>query len=175
MVSYIFKINQFLNRSEEAVELATVIKSLGQIKEVSSEEFIIHFFESLNMQNKAIIKIDLSLARFHNLKVLNLSFNKIQKLEYIPPNLEELYVNGNAINEIGINQNKPLVNLIHLGISMNQIRQPALTQIVKVFPNLFCLDISYNDLCDMNLTLVWLMQLSKLRMLSLEGNPLVLT
>jgi Leucine-rich repeat (LRR) protein len=46
---------------------------------------------------------------------------------------------------------------------------------VKVFPNLFSLDVSYNELCDMNLTLVWLMQLSKLRMLSLEGNPLVLT
>ena len=127
------------------------------------------------MQKKAINKIDLSLVRFQNLKVLNLSFNKIQKLEFIPPNLEELYVNGNAINEIGINQNKPLQNLIHLGISMNQIRQPVLTHIVKVFPNLFCLDVSYNELCDMNLTLVWLMQLSKLRMLSLEGNPLVLT
>jgi len=119
MVSYIFYIHKFWYRSEEAVELATIIKSLGQIKEVSSEEFIIHFFENLNMQKKAINKIDLSLARFQNLKVLNFSFNKIQKLEFIPPNLVELYVNGNAINEIGINQNKPLLNLIHLGISMN--------------------------------------------------------
>ncbi len=49
MVSYSFEFFIFSNRSEEAVELAIIIKSLGQTKEVSSEEFIIHFFENLNM------------------------------------------------------------------------------------------------------------------------------
>jgi hypothetical protein len=39
---------------------------------------------------------------------------------------------------------------------MNEMRQPALTHLVKVFPNLFSLDISYNDLCDMSLALLWL-------------------
>ena len=58
---------------------------------------------------------------------------------------------------------------------MNKIRQPALVQIVKVFPNLFCLDASFNDVCEMNGALNWISKLEKLRMLSLEGNPLVLT
>ena len=47
--------------------------------------------------------------------------------------------------------------------------------IVKVFPNLFCLDVSFNDICDLDRALQWVTKLSKLRMLSLEGNPLVLT
>ena len=65
--------------------------------------------------------------------------------------------------------------MIHLGISMNRIRQTALVQIVKLFPNLFSLDVSFNDLCDMESAIVWCNQLEKLKMLFLEGNPLVLT
>ena len=48
-------------------------------------------------------------------------------------------------------------------------------QIVKVFPNLFSLDLSFNNLNEMEGTLVWVRQLSCLKMLSLEGNPIVLT
>lgn len=90
------------------MELAKIIKSLGQINEVAQEEFIVNFFSNLNMQNKAIDKIDIQLSKFYNLKVLNFSFNLITKLEFIPPNLEELYINGNLINEIAISLNKPL-------------------------------------------------------------------
>lgn len=43
-----------------------------------------------------------------------------------------------------------------------------------MFPNLFCLDVSFNDLCDLYTTVAWLRKLSSLKMLSLEGNPLVL-
>jgi Leucine-rich repeat (LRR) protein len=51
------------------------------------------------MQKKAINKIDSSLARFQNLKVLNLSHNKIQKLEEFinqlsqPKNNSDQYLN----------------------------------------------------------------------------------
>lgn len=69
---------------------------------------------------------------------------------------------------------KPLTNMIHCGLSMNKIRQPALSQLVKVFPNLFCLDVSFNDLCDLHTTVTWLKKLPKLKMLSLEGNPVIL-
>lgn len=107
--------------------------------------------------------------------MLNLSFNNIKRIEFLPPSLEELFLNGNEIDEVGINVNKPLNSLIHLGLSLNKIRQPALVHIVKVFPNLFCLDVSFNDICDMDRALDWITKLTKLRMLALEGNPLVLT
>ena len=107
--------------------------------------------------------------------MLNLSFNTIKRIEFLPPNLEELYLNGNEVDEVGINVNKPLNSLRHVGLSYNKIRQPALVHIVKVFPNLFCIDVSFNDICDMANALEWISKLSKLRMLTLEGNPLVLT
>lgn len=107
--------------------------------------------------------------------MLNLSFNQISRIEFIPVNLEELYLNGNEVNEISLNINRPFTKLVHLGMSMNKIRQPALVHIVKVFPNLFCLDVSFNDICDMGTALNWIKKLPSLRMLSLEGNPIVLT
>ena len=67
----------------------------------------------------ALYGLDPTLARFDQLKVLNLSFNNIIKIEFLPPNLEELYLNGNQVNEVALNPNKPLKHMIHLGLSMN--------------------------------------------------------
>lgn len=71
--------------------------------------------------------MDQTLAKFSNLKVLNLSFNSIQKIEFLPQNLEELYLNGNLINEVGLSATKPMKSMIHVGLNQNKIRQPALT------------------------------------------------
>lgn len=138
------------------------------------EDYIINFFSDFNMQGQCITAIDQTLSKFQNMKVLNLSFNNITRIEFLPPGLEELYLNGNQINEVAISAAKPMQNMIHVGLSMNKIRQPALTQLVKVFPNLFCLDVSFNDLCDLQTTVAWLKKLSSLKMLSLEGNPVIL-
>ena len=45
---------------------------------------------------------------------------------------------------------------------------------MKAFPNLFSLDASFNDLCDLQVSVSWLSQLTQLKMLALEGNPLIL-
>ena len=161
--------------SKEAVELSQIVKQLGVIPEVCVEDYILNFFKELSVQKQQIIDMDPTLARFTSLKVLNLSFNQISRVEFLPPNLEELYLNGNEVNEISLSVNKPYTKLVHLGLSMNQIRQPALVHIVKVFPNLFCLDVSFNDICEMGGALSWISKLTSLKMLSLEGNPLVLT
>jgi len=127
------------------------------------------------MKNKEIVSIEPILASFDNLKSLNLSFNMISKVEYLPPNIEELYMNGNCIDEIRLPTSKPIKSLIHFGAARNKIKQPALVQLVKVFPNLFSLDVSFNNLCTLKSCLTWLKSLENLRMLYLEGNPLVLT
>jgi hypothetical protein len=173
MVS-VFSYNLFC-RSEDAVELAHIVKLLGVIPDVCVEDYIVNFFHDLRVQKRGIVSLDPTLAKFDNLKVLNLSFNSITKIEFLPPNLEELYLNGNEINEVALNPAKPLTKLIHLGLSMNKVRSTALSLIVKVFPNLFCLDISFNDLCDLESAIVWCKQLSSLKMLFMEGNPLVFT
>ena len=70
----------------------------------------------------SVYGLDPTLAKFTQLKVLNLSFNNIAKIEFLPPNLEELYLNGNQVNEVALNQTKPFHSMIHLGLSMNKIR-----------------------------------------------------
>ena len=175
MVSnFSYKSNLF-SRSEDAVELAHIIKLLGVIPDVCVEEYIVNFFRDLKVQKRNIYCLDPTLAKFENLKVLNLSFNSITKIEFLPPNLEELYLNGNQVIEVALNPTRPLTKMVHLGLSMNKIRNTALSLIVKVFPNLFCLDVSFNDLCDLESAITWCKQLKSLKMLFMEGNPLVFT
>lgn len=137
------------------------------------EEYILNFFKELNLQRLGIDYMCPTSAKFTSLKVLDLSFNKITKIENIPQTLEELYLNGNNIDHLSLN--RPVSTLYHLGINRNKIRQTALAQIVKNFPNLICLDASFNDLCELDACVNWLKQLPELRMLSMEGNPLFLT
>lgn len=108
--------------SKDAVELASIVKQLGVVPEVCVEEYILDFFKQLTVQKKQINQLDPTLARFSCLKVLNLSFNIIKKIEFLPPSLEELYLNGNEVDEIAINVNKPQNSLRHIGLSYNKIR-----------------------------------------------------
>ena len=127
----------------------------------------------MNLQGRDIKDFDPLLRKFERLRELNMSYNSLERIAYLPANIEELYLNGNKICEVSTSKPKP--TLLHLGLSLNKMRSTGLVQIVKNFPNLFCLDLSFNDLCDLEVSITWLEQLPNLKMLSLEGNPLVLT
>ena len=118
---FLFQLQIYLNiyRSQDAVELAHIIKQLGVISDVCVEDYIVNFFKELKVQKMSIYALDPTLSKFTQLKVLNLSFNNITRVECLPPNLEELYLNGNHVNEVAMNPNKPITSLIHLGLSMN--------------------------------------------------------
>ena len=150
-----------------------MVERLGQVKDLCSDEFIMQFFTHLDLNNSNVTDMDFALRKFDRLRSLNLSFNAISRIEGLPASLEELYLNGNVIDEVSIPVTKPVKALRHLGVSFNKIKQPALTHIVKVFPNLLSLDVSFNDLVDLETSLTWLAKLP-LKMLSMEGNPLVL-
>ena len=165
----------FAFSSPEAVELSNIVKQLGLVPDLCVEEYILNFFKYLNLKQKVISTICPTAARLTSLKVLNLSFNCISRIENLPPNLEELYLNGNQVDHITLSVNKPFNSMYHLGLNRNKIRQTALSQIVKIFPNLFCLDLSFNDLCEIESAISWIKNLSNLKMLALEGNPLILT
>ena len=72
------------------------------------------------MQSKCIVQMDYQLNRFARLKVLNLSFNAISRIENLPSELEELYLNGNCVDMVAVS--KPVRSLQHLGLNMNKIR-----------------------------------------------------
>ena len=51
--------------SEDAVELAQIVKQLGVIPELCVEEYILEFFKQLTVQKKQITQLDPTLARFN--------------------------------------------------------------------------------------------------------------
>jgi len=85
--------------------------------------------------------------RFENLQILNLTNNKIQCIENLPPNLKELNLTGCFVDTVEVLKT-PLTSLIHLGVAYNLLETPALKTIAANFPNLFCLDASFNNLCN---------------------------
>lgn len=163
-----------MSRSGEALELSQIIKKLGLNKDICSEEYLYKFFETFYAQKNSIKTLDESLMRFENLQILNLTNNKIERLQNLPPNLRELNLTGNLVAEVEPLRT-PLGSLIHLGLAYNAIRTPALVNITKNFPNLFCLDLAFNELTDFRSACQWLERLEGIKMLYLCGNPCQLT
>lgn len=54
------------------------------------------------------------------------------------------------------------------------MKNASLAVIAKNFPNLFCIDLSFNELCDLGFALRMLTKLHDLKVLYIAGNPLAL-
>lgn len=112
-------------------------------KDICQEEYLLKFFKSFFAQRNNIGLMDSSLQKFQNLEVLNLSNNRISKVENLPPRLRELNLSNNFITELELLRH-PLTSLIHIGLAYNKIENQNLVTIQRNFPNLFCLDLSFN-------------------------------
>ena len=66
---------------------------------------MLKFFKTFYAQRNNIGSMDVSLLKFENLLVLNLSNNKIRRVENLPPNLRELNVSNNLITEFELLRN----------------------------------------------------------------------
>ena len=108
------------------------------------------------------------------MQILNLTNNKISRVENLPPNLKELNLTGNLVEEFEPLRS-PLESLIHLGVAYNVLQASALGTVARNFPNLFCLDAAFNELCDFRMACTELETLESIKMLYLNGNPLQLT
>jgi Leucine-rich repeat (LRR) protein len=116
--------------------------------------------------------LDQHIEQFANLQILNLSFNHLESIMFLPPNLQELHVASNSIRLIKV---APVKTLIHLGLSYNKISDCELSSIARSFPNLFSIDLSYNDIVSLQSVVDNLKQLASLKLLDLKSNPVCLT
>lgn len=88
-------------RSDEAVELHSYVKKIGNMPEYCCMDYLMNFFESLNFPRGGIEKIDASLSKMSRLRILNLSYNKITVLPgCLPPKIQELNLTGNLLTDV---------------------------------------------------------------------------
>lgn len=64
--------------SEEALELANIIKKIGNQKNICNKQYLTRFFHTFFMQRAGIESLDAGLLDFANLEELDLAHNKIE-------------------------------------------------------------------------------------------------
>ncbi|KAF0872129.1 LRC43 protein, partial [Crocuta crocuta] len=142
------------------------------------DTFFYSYFRSLRVVDKQVSLVDEDLLKFINLEELVLSANQIKEINAanLPPTLKVLELYGNKISSMECLCSPPPPRLQHLGLGHNKLQGPLESLYVTSdhWPNLISLDLSFNDLTDLQGMTASLSALQRLRLLVLQGNPLAL-
>ncbi|CAG9862846.1 unnamed protein product [Phyllotreta striolata] len=132
--------------------------------------------QTLRICNTYMNSIDSSLKDFKNLQILQLSDNNLRDINgsHLPRNLKILELNNNFISNVDhLTTNAPK-RLLYLGLGRNCLNNNSSLHLLSDcghFQELCCLDLSQNDIYDLNATIKSLSSLHSLDSLLLEGNP----
>ncbi|KAM5237725.1 leucine-rich repeat-containing protein 43 [Ctenodactylus gundi] len=142
------------------------------------DKFFYSYFRCLRVVNHQVSLVDKDLLKFLKLEELVLSANRIKEVDAVnlPPTLKVLELYGNEITSMECLCVQPPPGLQHLGLGQNKLRGPLESPYVTTshWPNLVSLDLSFNDLTDLQGMVASLSTLRRLRLLVLQGNPLAL-
>ncbi|KAJ3116251.1 Leucine-rich repeat-containing protein 43 [Phlyctochytrium bullatum] len=117
-----------------------------------TEEYLFEFFNTLKLLNAGIRELDTGVLRFKNMKELSLTGNLIEKLSNLPPELTILHVNANNLSEC------PDISQVCAGNPASTVWFPM---------NIVSIDLSGNDLEDLEETIAMLENARNLKILSL--------
>ena len=162
--------------SKDAANLRKI--AIETPESLQDPSFILKHFTTLRIVDKNVDHIDEGILKFTNLKELVLTANYINKIEgrNLPNGLEVLELTANNVDDLTALKSANLGSLLHLGLAQNQV--------VNIFPrsftpskwpSLLSLDLSYNNLTNLQNTVEILKHLPALRNLLLIGNPLHLS
>jgi Leucine-rich repeat (LRR) protein len=120
---------------------------------------------------KKIKYLDNGLRKFVNLEELVLACNQLSdfEAENMPDNLKILDLTGNYLHDLSSMNQKSVKSIEHLGLSLNWLRDFNFDS--KYWLKLVSLDLSANQLNDLQTTIENLSKLKKLKVLSLHSNP----
>ncbi|XP_033296764.1 leucine-rich repeat-containing protein 43 isoform X4 [Orcinus orca] len=142
------------------------------------DSFFYTYFRSLRVVDKQVSLVDKDLLKFVKLEELVLSANQIKEIDTtnLPPTLKVLELYGNKMTSMECLCTHPPPRLQHLGLGHNKLLGPLESLYVTsdYWPNLISLDLSFNDLTDLQGMVSGLQTLQRLRLLVLQGNPLAL-
>ncbi|XP_075754770.1 leucine-rich repeat-containing protein 43 isoform X5 [Pelodiscus sinensis] len=149
-----------------------------QSPQLIRDNFIFLFYRSLRIVDRGVNEVDEHLLKFHNLEELVLSANQISKINsaHLPRTLKVLELCGNEIVGLQDLCSHPPPKLQHLGLGYNRLLGSSEDKYLTAdfWPNLLSLDLSFNNFTDLLGIVAKLDTLQQLRMLVLQGNPLVL-
>ncbi|XP_059975442.1 leucine-rich repeat-containing protein 43 [Mesoplodon densirostris] len=142
------------------------------------DSFFYTYFRSLRVVDKQVSLVDRDLLKFVKLEELVLCANQIEEIDTtnLPPTLKVLELYGNRMTSMECLCTRPPPRLQHLGLGHNKLLGPLESLYVTsdYWPNLISLDLSFNDLTDLQGMVAGLRTLRRLRLLVLQGNPLAL-
>ena len=135
-----------------------------------NRENLKRFYKQLKLESCRITEIDPEFRSFVKLRELNVNRNKVQILENLPPNIQELHAYGNNLTKIRFSH--AFNNLTYLGLGHNQLDDSCLEGLASKAPNLLGLDLAYNYISQIDTTVDQLMSYRRLKMINLFGNPI---
>ncbi|XP_054936384.1 LOW QUALITY PROTEIN: leucine-rich repeat-containing protein 43 [Physeter macrocephalus] len=145
---------------------------------VLRDSFFYTYFRSLRVVDKQVSLVDKDLLKFVKLEELVLGANQIKEIDptNLPPTLKVLELYGNKMTSMECLCARPPPRLQHLGLGHNKLLGPLESLYVTgdYWPGLISLDLSFNDLTDLQGMVAGLRTLRHLRLLVLQGNPLAL-
>ncbi|CAH2265283.1 jg19800 [Pararge aegeria aegeria] len=139
-------------------------------REVLKKEF--KMVTVLRVNDSEMTELDAGLKSYHKLSTLNLCGNFISDVEatVLPDGLKMLELKANRISYVSFAEHLPR-NLIYLGLSRNLLNKDFASDLAKLPYNISVLDLSDNDICDLEAVLTALSTLPSLVALYLAGNP----
>lgn len=120
------------------------------------------------MLTLGITTIDHGLKEFQNLQEISFTGNELAEIANLPETIKFLTLNANRLVEFPIFATS-LTNLTHIGLAYNEISSVPVLNL----PSLISADFSWNNLYDLE-QIVNSLKLTKLKNLTLEGNPICL-
>jgi hypothetical protein len=136
---------------------------------ICNREYLQEFYQSLLLPSQNMHIIDSRTLLFSNLKTLNLAQNSISCLEHLPPHCLQLFIDFNCLSSFQLKNKHPLQLL---SASHNDFADQDISCLPHTFPELRCLNISYNRLCRLKETVNTLVLLPHLAILVTFNNPL---
>ncbi|XP_026324540.1 uncharacterized protein LOC113233601 [Hyposmocoma kahamanoa] len=127
----------------------------------------------LRVIDAKITHLDNSIAKFPFLVTLNLCGNYIDALDtfFLPRNLRILELQANRISNLESFYNLP-ENLLYLGLAKNLLANASGLDILsRLSPHISAIDLSDNDIYDLEAVIEPLTKLQTLQSLVLAGNP----
>ncbi|XP_050307234.1 leucine-rich repeat-containing protein 43-like isoform X2 [Anthonomus grandis grandis] len=139
-------------------------------------EYLAKYLRSLNLSCCFVKTVDRTLQPFHNLQILTLCGNFLTDIpgRFLPRNLLVLDLFDNFISDLtNLLRNAPKT-IQSLGLARNRLKDDSNLHLLAktgTFPSLKNIDLSDNDICDLQGLVETLKPLQSITALSLEGNP----